>query len=275
MIDFVAVGPQKTGTTWIYEMLRKHSKLCFPRNVKETMFFDKYYDQGIRRYQSYFQHAEEGQTLAEVAPSYFDHQEIPCRIHKLNPQCKILISLRNPTERTFSLYCHHLQKGRVPKDFSQATKRMPRILESGHYSRFVPLWLEMFSREQVLFVLTDDIKAQPSRVLQKICNFANVSTDSLPNDINLSKKVNQASMPKFRSLARFATNTAERLRALQLDKAVEVAKKVGLKRVYSGGEGNIPRITPDERQFLSIYYENDVRYVENLLNRPLPTWRDG
>lgn len=37
-IDFVAVGPQRTGTTWPYEILQHHPELYLPDAVKETVF---------------------------------------------------------------------------------------------------------------------------------------------------------------------------------------------------------------------------------------------
>jgi len=39
-LDFVIIGSQKAGTTWIYEYLKTLPGVCFPAKVKETFFFD-------------------------------------------------------------------------------------------------------------------------------------------------------------------------------------------------------------------------------------------
>lgn len=273
MIHFIAVGPQKTGTTWLYQLLYDHSQICFPKNVKETMFFDLYYEKGISRYQSYFKHQKLSQKCGEVAPSYFDVDEVSARIWSVAPKCKIIITLRSPISRTFSLYCHHLRKGRVPQDFSKAIQTMPRILDSGHYAKHIPKWLDNFGKEQVHFVLMDDIKIQPEIVLAETCYFLNISTPELFSEKELNQKVNQASMPKFPILAKAATQAAGILRASKFDQIVEFGKKLGLKRVYRGGEDQLPQITDQEAQFLSSHYEDDIQYVEQLLGRSLPQWR--
>jgi len=37
-LDFVVVGPQKAGTTWIDEVLRRHPDVELPSMTKETFF---------------------------------------------------------------------------------------------------------------------------------------------------------------------------------------------------------------------------------------------
>lgn len=267
------VGPQKTGTTWLYSIFCHHPALCFPKNVKETMFFDLYYEQGLSRYESYFSRRKSSQICLEVAPTYFDAPKAASRIYQLNPNCKILISLRHPAHRTFSLYCHHLRKGRVPDNFEQAIEKMPRILTAGHYQQHILTWLQTFGPEKVKFVLMDDIKTKPKAVISEVCEFIGISDSDLPSDLILGKKVNEASMPKFPWLAKTAAQTVSFFRSHQLDLAIEVAKNLGLKKIYSGGESKMPQMTSKQAKFLIDYYKDDISYVETLLGRDLSSWR--
>ncbi|MBT9312462.1 sulfotransferase domain-containing protein [Leptothoe kymatousa] len=271
-LDFLAIGPQKTGTTWLYQKIADDSNICFPKNVKETMFFDIFYAKGLSRYLSYFPHRSPHQLCGEIAPSYFDVKEVPERIYNLNPDCKIIITLRAPAARTFSLYCHHLRKGRVPKDFSAAIQKMPRILESGRYSKYIPIWLERFSHEKVLFILMDDIILNPQKVLEDIYSFLGLPKNYLETVSSLESRVNAAGMPKFPMLAKISAIFASNLRAYRLDKFVEIAKKLGFKKVFSGGEDELPAIFPKEVEYLNNYYYQDIKYVENLVGRSLPNW---
>ena len=40
-ISFIGVGPQKTGSTWLHEMLEMHVDSYVPQATKETHFFVK------------------------------------------------------------------------------------------------------------------------------------------------------------------------------------------------------------------------------------------
>jgi hypothetical protein len=277
MTDFILnsafIGPQKTGTTWLYTVLSQHPTLCFPKNVKETMFFELYYEQGLSRYESYFSYRQPSQLCSEVAPTYFDVPETAARIHQLNPDCKILISLRHPAHRAFSLYCHHLRKGRVLDNFEQAIEQIPRILTAGHYKQHTLTWLQIFGSEKVKFVLMDDIKAKPQTVISEICEFIGISEADLPKDLALSEKINEASMPKFPWLAKTAAQTVSFFRSHQFDLVVEAAKSLGLKKIYSGGESKMPQMISQQSRFLIDYYEDDISYVETLLGRDLSSWR--
>ena len=269
----VFVGPQKTGTTWLYSIFRHHPTLCFPKNVKETMFFELYYEQGLSRYESYFSHRQSSQICSEVAPTYFDTPKAASRIYQHNPNCKILISLRHPAQRAFSLYCHHLRKGRVPDNFEQAIEKIPRVLSAGHYKRHIPVWLQTFGNENIKLILMDDIKLNPRSVISEVCAFVGISESYLPNDLTLSEKVNEASMPKFPWLAKATAQTVSFFRANRFDLVVEAAKALGLKKIYSGGESKLPQMTNQQAKFLNDYYDNDVSYVETLLGRDLSSWR--
>lgn len=42
MLDFLGIGAQKAGTTWLYEKLRLHPDIAFPAG-KEVHFWDQKY----------------------------------------------------------------------------------------------------------------------------------------------------------------------------------------------------------------------------------------
>ncbi len=50
--DFIAVGPPRTATTWLDQVMRGHVGL--PAGVKETQFFIFRYSQGIEWYAAHF-----------------------------------------------------------------------------------------------------------------------------------------------------------------------------------------------------------------------------
>ena len=75
-LDFVAVGPFKTGTSWIYNYLINYQQVALPTTVKETFFFDRQFDRGLDWYYSHFELlGEKPKKVGEIAPSYFPFQE--------------------------------------------------------------------------------------------------------------------------------------------------------------------------------------------------------
>jgi hypothetical protein len=71
--DFIAVGPPRTGTTWLHGVL--YHRVSLPRGVKETYFFDHFYAKGLNWYSHYFGDSADGHRVGEIAPTYFASAE--------------------------------------------------------------------------------------------------------------------------------------------------------------------------------------------------------
>jgi hypothetical protein len=254
-------------------MLKQHDDLHLPEGVKETMFFDRRYERGIDWYASYFKNSKDEQQCGEIAPTYFDEPSVPERLHEVNPECKIIISLRHPAERAFSLYLHHLRKGRVPKSFWNAISAKPRIMSAGHYARHIPRWQSFFGEDQICFLFLNDIKYDSEAVLSKVCQHLEVAPLAQPEQVNES--VNAASMPHSFLFARAASFLTTMLHTYGLHRLVEFGKWLGLKKLaYSGAEDNMPMLEDRDRERLIEEYEEDIKYVENITGCRLDHWHE-
>src|ERR1700739_3448755 len=91
---FIAVGPPRTGTTWLHGLL--YNRACLPHHTKETYFFDRFYAKGLDWYASYFDYCDGTRALGEVAPTYFPYTEARQRISRDMPRCKIICTFRDP-----------------------------------------------------------------------------------------------------------------------------------------------------------------------------------
>jgi hypothetical protein len=270
----VGVGPQRTGSTWLYECLRRHPELCFPRGVKETHFLDERFARGWGWYGAHFAHRRAGQRCMEIASTYFDAPETAQRLQAHAPACRIVVSLRDPAERAFSLWLHERTKGRLRSDFPTALRECPRLLGASRYRAHLERWRGLFGPDRVLVVLLDDIAQAPAATLARVHEFLGVSP--APPPPVAYERVNPASLPALPALARVATVGADRLRASRLYGPIELAKRLGLKqRLYAGARAGVPALDPPMRARLVVELEPDIAYVETLLGRPLPGWRTG
>lgn len=74
MLDFMGIGAQKAGTTWLFERLRKHPEIHFP-HIKEISFWNAHYPRSLKDpqykrdmnwYRSLFNHWETHTSLQVV-----------------------------------------------------------------------------------------------------------------------------------------------------------------------------------------------------------------
>ncbi len=106
--DFIIIGAMKAATSAIYEYLMQHPSVTH-RLPKELHFFTLNYDKGLDWYLSQFESSQGNNgnrdlLIGEASPSYLTSKETPKLIYQLFPDVKIIISLRNPTDRApFSL----------------------------------------------------------------------------------------------------------------------------------------------------------------------------
>lgn len=270
-LDFIVIGPQKTGTTWIYEYLKTIPRVCFPNKVKETFFFDKYYHKGLDWYFWHFRHCKKNDKRGEVAPTYFDVPQVPGRLYKLNKEMKIVVTLRNPYERSWLLYLHQLRYGFVKGTFQHAIKKDPRILVSSLYATHVQRWLDIFGKEQVLVVLHDELKKTPGNYIKKICNFLGIPYQE--KNGFFQQEINPDEMSRNILGAKVVNNIAYWLRSHRMYNIINFAKKLGLKKlIFSGGRLPSGPVEIDY-QIMENQFESEISRLEAILKQDLSSWR--
>lgn len=269
-LGFVAVGPERTGTTWLHACLLGHTQLCLAARSKETGFFDRHFDRGWDWYWAHFECRPE-QLPAEIGPTYFYRPIAAERLHAHNPECRILISLRDPAARSFSFYLHLRKRGYIDGTFEEAIERHPLIVDSSRYATHVPRWLEHFGSERVMIITQEEIASAPDEVLARVCEFAGVEVRDVPEAAR--RRVNAATLPAHPSVARAATRIGNWLRVRRILEPIVLARRLGLRRVYGGGE--IPQLAEPMRRRLIEQFEPDIVYVEQLLGMARPAWREA
>lgn len=233
-IDFCIVGPQRTSTTWIYELLFKNGQVNLPTKVKETFFFDQKFSKGFTYYFSLFEDFNSNLITGEIGPTYFHSLKAAERIYSSNKKTKIIYIYRDPIEKSISLYQHHYRKGRVGKDFKKAIIKRPDIIETSRYSVYPKMWTDLFSNENVLMIRFNDLKHNPQQFLDQITDF--IGLERIIVSENQSKKINQSTVPKYMILAKLFAFCATLMRKYDLHVALEFGKRLGLKKVFEGGK---------------------------------------
>ncbi|OAV44308.1 sulfotransferase [Lewinella sp. 4G2] len=254
MIFFV--GPQKAGTSWVDAYLRWHGGVALPEDLKETMFFDKFYDNGLPWYVKFYTNAEPDHTRVEVAPTYFASAEARQRIKEYAPKSSIVVSVRDPAKRTFSSYLHEQRYGFIPAHvgFRKAVEEQ-NLEDASRYYEHTTAWQQAFGAERIHFLHLTSMKDLDDYARQ-ICTIAGIEFKPVPDE--LRGRVNEASVPRSYGVASLVSKLNQLSRKLGLLKFRKWLIGLGLKKlIYSGGGDGPASLSVADREWLMEHYLGD------------------
>jgi hypothetical protein len=270
--SFFIIGPPRTGTSWLHEVLSKRVSLSYP--TKETRFFDRHFSRGLEWYASHYRTLVPGRPVGEVAPTYFASPEARERIAALIPQAGIVCTFRNPVDRVVSLYRLKRAYGFIPWNFEEALERDPELMESSRYSANLKEWQKTFGPSQVLVTMHEDMQADPQGYLDRLVDFIGVPRVTLVASHRRRVLTSEdMTEPRNYYLTRGAILLSEWSRARRLDSVVAVAKKWGALKFFVGGGLPFPEVPSIQRAKLRELFRPDVDELEGMLNRNLSSWK--
>ncbi len=176
--------------------------------IKKDVIFDPGWDMryflgraGEDWYKRLFQKQHElGMVAGEITPAYsLLSPEFIRRILSVNREMKFIYLMRDPIDRSWSNAVKLLSRdaGVELSDVSDEDflcfYSSEENLGGGSYSRTIKKYLSIVDTKQFLPIFFDDIKANPTDVLNEIFSFLGVNSDELEKLASLEKPVNVAS----------------------------------------------------------------------------------
>lgn len=274
--NFLVIGAQRSGTTWLDRKLRTHPNIYLPDRRKEVHFFDKYYDRRLEWYQGFFPSPElagDYSAIGEISPMYLFDLAAPARIHECLPDCKLIAILRNPAERAYSQYRLWVSSNGERRDFLTVLQNHPGIFERGLYSVQIGRYLEFFSLSDIHVIIFENIHDDPQSALNEISGFLSVDPD-LFDSREMGWRMDTTHRPGFPRALAIAKRLGNSLRASDLDWVIDSAKKLGA-RSWFGNRGKLPGLDQDIKEMLLARYEADINSLEAMLEIDLSFWRDS
>ncbi len=228
MLDFLFVGPMKTGTSWIHNYLRWHEGVSVPATVKETYYFSKNSHKGEMWFDKQFDGLHPDKLRGEVGPTYFPDKNAAERILNSCPEVRIIITLREPYERFLSHYHHNVRAGFIEPGtaLGEVFKTMAGMRGHASYAENVHMWREVFGADKVDVILYENLKEDAQRFGLDICNILDVHALNAPDEVN--KKVGGRVTPRNAFMYRSAKNVATFLRKRDMNFLVNIPKKLGV-----------------------------------------------
>ena len=208
---FIIGGAPRSGTTWLYEVLRRHPEIYLAQPVRpEPKFFlvDSLYAKGLDYYRNHwFAKVRPGQVAGEKSTNYLEGRDTAARIARDLPEIKLVFILREPADRAYSNYLWSRMNGKEPETFARALEleeererdcppelrfaRPHAYFSRGLYARLLRPFFDRFPRNQILCLRYEDITLAPAELVVRLHGFLGVAPR--PADANELGIINAAS----------------------------------------------------------------------------------
>jgi len=292
--NFLVVGAAKSGTTSLFNYLTQHSEIFIPE-VKECRFFSQlpknfnglgaefFPNSGITDKRTYFKLfcEHEDKVCGDISNDYLYYYEESIKNIKkyLGDEIKIVIVLRNPTDRAFSSYMHHIRDGWENISFEQALDDENRRIEenwgwsyhyvkTGMYYYQVKAYLDNFRHTKIY--LFEELKSKDI-LLKKLYAFLEVRFNKELKD---NKEYNVSGYPRNK-LIHNLLNKDHAIKKIIKPVVNSILPKGSIQKVVSNiQKKNLINIAMknDTRKKLKNVFEDDISKLSNLIEMDLSHW---
>jgi Sulfotransferase domain len=269
--DFICVGPGRTGTTWLHAALSGHVGL--PARVKETRFWGKYYYQGIGWYADNFRHCDPSLPVGEACP-YFSTDNARERIARHLPRCKIIVTLRDPVDRSYSQYRTLRKMGLARGSFEEELSH-PRIVTTNRYAYHLRGWIELFGAKNVLILRFDDLQTNPQKFLDQVCDFIGIGHIALETKTIRDREINSYKyLPRSRRTSRRIGRLIDYLHEKRAYRVMNFLEAIGFWDFMLTGRRPFPPLAPATELRLREQLLPEIEEVEALTGFDLKAWKE-
>lgn len=269
--NFLIVGAAKAGTSSLYSRLRKHPDIFMPAD-KEVRFFnedDKHLPRAARtlaEYQSLFATAANAPRRGEASPHYLRSTVAAVRISELIPDCRIIVSLRNPIDRAFSSYQMNVREGRLQKiGFQDALAKHGFLRQT--YAADLERYTARFDRNQICILRFEDLVAEPDKTFRRLFDFLELAPDASPA-ASLSETRNTGGLPKFPAFHRFLSDDRVMSfgRHYLPERVVTAVKRLRSRNLVK------QTLSPEDRDAAREYFREDILRTQQMIDQDLSAW---
>jgi hypothetical protein len=290
--DFFLAGAFKSGSTALYEQLRRHPQIFMPFH-KEPLYFGsdltrRYGRMSETDYLRLFRDANPGQRIGEASTWYLYSTTAAHEIKEFSPDAQILVVLRHPVD---VMYAQHNQlifnviedipdfeEALAAEDDRRAGRRIPpgpinvENLFYRHSVRFaeqLERYFDVFGRERVHVMLHDDLVRDGAAVVRGCLEFLGVdpSLAAAPPKSNENRRVRSPRLQRWVFAPTLLLPLAPFLRRFAFVRAVRT-------RLLEANSEARPRqpMDPDLRRRLTEEMAPQVEQLGRLIGRDLSGW---
>lgn len=282
---FIAGAP-KCATTNISFYLSLHPDI-FISELNEPYYFCKFdvpddFERAsmIRDFDKYlnlFKKARNYKVVGEATSTYLMCPSAPSEIKKAFPDSKIIISIRNPIERAHSSYFSNLFRLNQKINFSKMihmhnsevrSKKFSvyNIILAGLYTEQVKNFQKYFDSNKIKIIIFEEYVKNIEGTIRSILNFLDIDEKiELSEQPKGAYRVPKGTLPRVLMNSKLFRTTATKL------VPTITRQKFGDRFMFK--QTTKPQMSVEDRMSLKNIYEQEVKNLEQLLDKKLP-WVD-
>ena len=292
--SFIVIGAARSGTTALYQYLRRHPDIFMSR-IKEPNYFAfegcpldfkgpgaEFVNNSTASWGEYcalFADAPSGATTGEASPLYLYAPQAPACIKRRLPQVKLIAILRNPIEQAYSHYLYARAQMIEPlASFEHALAAQPERREQGwqplfQYSEFpryaeqLERYFEHFDRERMKIFLYEDYLDDPQRVLGEIFAFVGADRAFSPD---IARHTNMGGNPKNAFIQWLVMRPNPISRVIAPLVPYEVRQRI--RDMISRKNIDRDEMPSAAREHLRTTLRDDIVKLQGLISRDLSHW---
>lgn len=276
--DFIGIGVQKGGTSWLHAQLVKHPQVFIPEKRKEVHFFDWYYERGMSWYQKWFHDkTTDHKVVGEITPNYIYEETCAEKIKQKLPDVKLIVILRHPVKRAYSHYQMIFQSGEGfnYRDFDHFMEKHNHGFNRGLYAQQLEKWFQLFGKNQFLILFSEELSDTDDNLkttFKQISDFLDIDS-TLFDPSHAQKKVGKArTLPRFPRIFRMVQYIRIKLKDWDMDYIAVKLQKLGITRQLFSSNKTIPPLTEEQNARWLKAYKDDIQKLEKLLGRSFTNW---
>ena len=185
--DALVIGGMRCGSSSLYQWLREHPDV-YRTLFKELHFFDFNFHRGTNWYRAFYPVRTSDVLTFDATPSYMAYPSAAWRAREVVPHARLIVLLRNPTERAWSHYRFRRSKGYESRTFAEVIaselgsgKKMNidsvttaaglPLVAGGLYADQLRPWFELFGRKNIMVLDSDRMFGDPSATWREVQSF--------------------------------------------------------------------------------------------------------
>lgn len=284
----ICPGVEKCGTTSLHAFLQNRPGIILP-DLKETFFFNSYFDQGEDKYKSLFPSPFEGSAhpdeqtepsdplwYGDITPSYFRREKTRNHIkNSLTGEVAIVFLIRNPVKRAFSFYWHdlvrHITRGEKAANKFEAFRNFSfdhfLAMQDQYfltpYAPTLSAWMNAFPNA-VKVHLIEEVIQQPDLLVDTINTLTGLTLEK-GRPYPRENEAMTASLSIFPKGIRRHTPSGVKIIELKRQHAINAMAM----------QGTFSHFLPKERceEIFHSFFEQDTKRCEDILGRSLDIFR--
>jgi len=284
--NFFIAGAPKCATTNISYYLSLHPDI-FISELNEPYYFCKFdvpddFERAsmIRDFDKYlnlFKKARNYKVVGEATSTYLMCPSASSEIKKAFPDSKIIISIRNPIERAHSSYFSNLFRSNQKISFSKMIHmhnsevrskkfNVYNIILAGLYTEQVKNFQKYFDSNKIKIIIFEEYIKNIEGTIRSILNFLDIDEKiELSEQPKGAYRVPKGTLPRVLMNSKLFRTTATKL------VPTITRQKFGDRFMFK--QTTKPQMSVEDRMSLKNIYEQEVKNLEQLLDKKLP-WVD-